>query len=75
MIPDAVPNDDLDASVVASYTRSCRDVTPSVGQRVALLNDHGCVCVLRVTGVMNESHDDEYVPSQVVFDYSIFAED
>lgn len=75
MMPNAVLNDDLDANAVASYTRSCRYVTPSVGQRVALLNDHGCVCVLRVTGVMNESHDDEYVPSQVVFDYSILAED
>ena len=75
MIPDAAPNEDLDANVVASYTRSCRCATPSVGQRVALLNNHGCACVLKVTGVTNESHDDEFVPSQVVFDYTIFAED
>ena len=75
MIPDAAPHEDLDANVVASYTRSCRCATPSVGQRVALLNNPGCACVLKVTGVTNESHDDEFVPSQVVFDYTIFAED
>lgn len=75
VIPEGASGDDLSADVVAANTLGVRAVTLDVGQRVALMNATGSVCVMKLVDARDESHVEEYVPAQIVFDYKIFGEE
>lgn len=75
LIPESISFENLNAKIAASYIRSCRHVSADVGRTVVLLNALGCVCVVKITSTGEESHEEEYVPAQIVFDYRIFAEE
>lgn len=74
-IPESVSGDDLDAKTACSHIRGVREVILCVGQRAVLMNSDGCICVLKVVDVTRESHVEEYIPDQIVFDYEIFSEE
>jgi hypothetical protein len=74
LISDSAP-DKLDANGAYSYITSGRDVRPCVGQRVVLLNQDGCVCVVRIAKIEQEVNGDTFVPARIFFDYEIFTEE
>lgn len=75
LIPDGIPDGELDAKKAFSYRRSGRTVTPRIGQRVVLVNSSGCVCVVKINDVQQEHNGDEFVPAQIFFDYRIISEE
>lgn len=64
----AVSPDDL-----PSFLRPGRYVTPKVGQTVVLMNEHGILCSLRITGVHREVNEVPFVPAHVTFDFEVHA--
>jgi hypothetical protein len=72
-----IPSDksvDMSAKAAYSYVLPNRTVTPAVGQSVVLLNQHGCLCLVTIKHVENESSEPKYTPASITFDYRIIVE-
>jgi hypothetical protein len=55
-----------------SFLRPGRVVTPVVGQRVVLLNQHGTLCIITIDEVQYEVNTaEEYIPGHVTFSYEV----
>lgn len=63
-----------DAKTLCSWLIPGRMVTPRVGQSVVLLNKDGCLCLVKITNVENESTEPAYSPASITFDYQILLE-
>lgn len=61
----------FDPISVDSFLTPGRFVTPSVGQKVVLLNHQGSLCVITIDEVQPEVNDAEYVPEHVAFTYKV----
>lgn len=64
-----ITSPNLDPRNVDSFLTSGRNVTPTVGQKVVLLNAHGALCVI----VIDEVNAQEYVTAHVTFTYDILV--
>lgn len=74
LVTDAVPYEGPHAETACRYITPGRTVTPRMGQTVVLMNDEGCLCFVKLTGVKRERNDDAYQKPEIVFDYRILAE-
>lgn len=74
IVPDDITDVGLDAEQANTFVRPGRIATPYIGQRVVLLNENGCICIVKIVKIRQETDDGEFIPAQVVFDYEILFE-
>lgn len=58
---------------VESFLTPGRVVAASVGQKVALLNSYGVLCVIFIDEVQHEVNAADYVPEHVTFSYEVLV--
>jgi len=68
-----ITSPNFDPRSVESFLTPGRVVTPSVGQKVVLLNSHGALCVIAIDEVQREVNAAEYVPQHVTFTYEVLV--
>ena len=75
LVTDDAPYDGLDAEAAYEYITPGRTITLKIGQIAVLMNDSGCMCIVRLLDVTCERNDDVYQKPKIVFDYKILIED
>lgn len=68
-----ITNPNFDLLSVESFLTPGRVVTPSVGQKVVLLNSKGALCVITIDEVQREINAAEYIPEHVTFTYEVLV--
>lgn len=68
-----IPSSNFDSLSAEFFLTPGRSVAPTVGQRVALLNSHGALCVIAIDEVQPEVNAEEYVAGHVTFTYKILV--
>lgn len=74
LVTDAVPYESLDARAACGYLVPGRTIVLKTGQIAVLMNDGGCLCIVRLMGVKREQGDGVYQKPEITFDYRILIE-
>lgn len=75
LVADDASYDDLDARHAYEHVAPGRTIKPKIGQGFVLMNNEGCLCVVRLCDVVREQNDGTYVKPKIVFDYRILIEE
>jgi hypothetical protein len=73
--PDNLQLENIEPDNAFSYIRQGRTIELKIGQNAVLLNEYGCICLVRLTNIKEEKNDIKFVPASVSFDYRICTEE
>lgn len=74
LVSNAVSFDEIDSDGAYRFITKGRTITPRTGQCFVLMNDDGCLCILRLCSVTTERNGTVYGKPGIVFDYRILIE-